>query len=159
MWDHIAKPISTADIAGALPSIYQTFRITTGYKNQLLLGCVVGLFFYNNPAFGNVNLELWSDEGGVPKRKIWVSDNYKQAECNTAIFAYRLMGFTFPKVAIKKNSLYHLTVRPSSYAGDPSSFIAWRQSWPDPQYKTNVTITLEFSAKYPYEVSFMTADL
>lgn len=157
-WDHIGKPISTADAASAIPTMYQTFRVTTGYKNQVLLGCVAGLLFYNNPVFTDVRLEVWSDRGGLPKRKMYESDFFLQADCNTDIFAYRIMGFTFPRSLIKKNTLYHLAVRPSGYTGDAASHIAWRQSWPDPQYRVGVTISLEFGIKYPYETNYITAD-
>lgn len=159
-WDHIGKPISTADAGAAVPNFYQKFQVTTGYKNQLLRYVVAGLFFYNLPAFGTVKLELWSDNGGSPGRLMAESDTYTQAECNTDNFAYRIMGFTFsPDVALKKNTYYYLTVKPSAYTGDASSFIAWRQSFPDPQYPSGITLTLEFGAKYPYDASFVTADL
>lgn len=158
-WDHIGKPISTADAIAAVPNFYQKFRVTTGYKNQLLLGVVAGLMFYNFPAFGNVKLEVWSDDNGGPGRKIAESDTYLQADCNTDDFAYRIMGFTFAKISLKKNTYYYLTVKPSAYTGDATSHIAWRQSYPDPQNPTGITLTLEYGLKYPYDVTFITADL
>ena len=45
-WDHIGKPISTADAIAAPPNFYQKFRVTNGYRSQLLKEAVVGLFFY-----------------------------------------------------------------------------------------------------------------
>lgn len=158
-WDHIGKPLSTADVAASVPNVYQKFRITTGYKNQVLREAVCGIFFYNNPSFGTIKAELWSDDNGGPGRKIAESLTFSQAECNTDTFAYRIMSFVFPKVSLKKNTYYYLTIRPSSYTGDASSHIAWRQSWPDPQYRTGVTITLEYAAKFPYDVVFTTDDL
>lgn len=158
-WDHIGKPISTADAGAAVPNFYQKFRVTTGYKNQILKHVVAGLFFYNLPAFTDVKLEIWSDDNGAPGRKIAESDSYTQAECNTDNFAYRIMGFSFTGLALKKNTFYYLTVKPSGYTGNASTFIAWRQSFPDPQYPSGVTLTLEFGAKFPYDASFITADL
>lgn len=159
-WDHIGKPLSTVEGSASPPTLYQKFRITTGYKNQILKSVVAGLFFYNLPAFGTVKLEIWSDDGGVPGRKMAETDSFTQAECNTNNFAYRVLGFTLTSLlALKKNTYYYLVVRPSSYTGDASSHIAWRQSWPDPQYSSGITLTLEYGAKFPFECIFETADL
>lgn len=159
MWTHLGKPLYSADVAAAIPTTFQKFRITTGYKNQIVKEAMIGLFFFNEPSFGNVKAEIWSDNGGAPGRKMAESDSYSQAECNTDTFAYRIMTFTFPRVAIKKNTFYYLVIRPSSYSGDVDAHIAWRQSWPDPQYRAGVTITLEASATFPFDVVFTTDDL
>lgn len=158
-WDHIAKPISTADGAAATPTIFQSFEISSGYRNQIVKAIVAGLFFYGNPAFGNVRLEIWSDDNGVPGRLLQQSGSFTQAECNTNTFAYRIMEFSFAGLAIKKNSFYHLAVRLSAYTGNANSHVAWRQSWPDPQYSTGITLTLENGLHFPYEAMFLTADL
>lgn len=160
MWKHIGKPISTADAMAAVPVIYQGFKLNDGYRNQLLRGVVVGLLFYNLPTFADVKLEIWSDSNGAPKRLLAVSEtSYSQSECNTDLFAYRIMGFRIPYFAVKKNTQYWLTVRPSTYTGIAASHIAWRQSWPDPQYPSGVTLTLEKGKQFPFSASFITADL
>lgn len=158
-WDHIVKPISTADAAASTPNFWQKFQVTQGYRNQLLKHAVVGLMFYNLPSFGRVILEVWSDEDGAPGRLLAQSDSFNAAECNTALFAYRIMGFTFPPLAIKRNTFYHLTVRPSAYTGDGSSHIAWRQAFPNPANTSGLTLTLEYGAKMPYDVVFASSDL
>jgi hypothetical protein len=158
-WDAIGKPFSTADMSATLPVIYQPFK-TTSELNQILRTVVAGLLFYNQPAFGTVALEIWSDNQGVPGRLLATSDSFTQAECNFNSFAYRIMGFTFsPGVVLKRNVMYHLTVRASAYTGDATSHIAWRQSFPDPQYTTGLTLTLEYGAKLPFDAAFETADL
>ncbi len=157
--DHIGKPLSTAEAAASVPAtLYQTIRITTGYKNQLLRTALAGLFFYGNPSFTKVQLELWADRGGSPSRKLATSDSYVPAECNTDTFSYRTMAFTFA-VALKKNTFYHVALRPTGYTGDASSHIAWRQAWPDPPYPAGITDTLEFGAKFPFDLFLETADL
>jgi len=156
---HIAKPISTAEAAASIPPLYQKFRIQTGYHNQILRTVVAGIFYYNNPAFGVIRMELWADRNGTPSRKLAESDAYTQAECNTANFAYRLQAFTFQNIALKKSTFYHLALKPTAYTGDASSHIAWRQAWPDMQYPQDITNTLEFGAKFPYDALLETADL
>lgn len=158
-WDHIVKPISTADAAAPVPNFWQKFQVTHGYRNQLLKEAVVGLMFYNTPSFGRVQLEVWSDENGSPGRLLATSDSFSQAECNTAVFAYRIMCFTFRPVPIKRNSYYHLTVRPTAYTGDGSAHIAWRQAFPNPANRTGLTLTLEYGVKMPYDVVFTSSDL
>lgn len=158
-WDHIGKPISTADAVASTPNFWQKFRVTDGYRNQLLKEVVTGLFFYNQPSFGSVKLEIWSEENGAPCRKIAESDSFSQAECNVDPFAYRILCFTFSPLAIKKNGYYYLTVKPSSYTGDASSHIAWRQSFPNPANESGITLSLEYGAKYPYDVVFTSSDL
>jgi hypothetical protein len=159
-WDHIGKPISTAEMAAAIPSIVQGFMVTEGYKNQLLKGVVVGLLYYNNPIFTDVKLEVWSNKSGLPGRLLHTSsDSFLQAECNTDLMVYRIQGFEFLPFGLKKNTLYHLAIRASGYTGDALNHIAWRQSWPDPQYPNGVTLTLEYGTKFPFSASFITADL
>lgn len=156
-WDHIAKYYSTAEMIGT-PTQYQKFKITSD-SSQILKGAVVVLFFYNLPVFDEVYLELWSDDNGSISRKIAESDSYTDAECNTSNFAHRTMGFTFPGIALNPDTYYYLTVRADAYTGDETSHIAWRQSWPDPQYPTGITLTLEYGLKFPFDLSLITADL
>lgn len=158
-WDHIGKPISTADAVAATPNFWQRFRVTQGFRNQLLKEAIVGLMFYNQPVFGRVKLQVWSDNNGAPGRLLAESDSFSQAECNVDPFVYRIMCFTFTPLAIKKNGYYFLTVVPTGYTGDATSHIAWRQAFPNPANPTGITLTLEYGIKYPYDVVFTSSDL
>ena len=155
-WRMIGKPIATADVT-AVPSITQRFQVTSG--NSLLRGVSVGVIFYNDPAFTALSLELWSDRASGAGALIATSSNsYTKVQClEGENSAYKILGFTFQDLPIKDNSFYRLALRPTVYTGDATAHIAWRLSYPDPQYRTGLTLNAAKGANSPFEFSIISA--
>lgn len=160
-WRMIGKPITTAEMSATVPTIYQSVKISSGEPNRILKGLVAGVIFYNAPSFTSLALEIWSDLGGSPGKLIATSTNSHLASTILANedHAYRLLGFTFSSVPMKDNQLYHVALRASSYTGDSTSHIAWRNSYPDPQYRTGLTLNAAKGAKHPMELSLISAEV
>jgi hypothetical protein len=157
----IGKPLSTADVSASIPTVSQKFRIPTSGKNSLLRGVVTSFIFYGDPAFVALGIELWSDNGGSPSKLIASSTNtWSKAQClTTEDHALRWLGFSFNKIPLKAGAYYHIVARPTTYTGNDGSHIAHRNGYPDPVYRTGLSLTFEAQAIYPFDLSIITAEL
>lgn len=159
----IYKPIFTADNAAAVPTIAQKFRVQVGEDSRILAGLAAGVIFYGNPVFDLVKMEVWTDKGGSPGRLLATSTTeFRKADLLTlggaGNSAYSQLGFVFPRIPLKAGMYYHAVVRFTGYTGIEGSHAGWRQSYPDPQYRTGVTIESVEAAKFPFELSVNTLE-
>lgn len=157
----IYKPIFTADNAAAVPTIAQKFRIQVGEENKILAGLVAGVIYYGNPLFTAITMELWTDKGGSPGRLLTTSTtSYAKAQLLTLGGAgnsgYSQLGFAFPRIPLKAGMFYHAVIRFSGYTGVEGSHAGWRQSYPDPQYRTGFVVESVNAGKFPFELSVNT---
>lgn len=160
-WRHNYRSISTADNAAAVPVHSQKFRIIPGNDSAVLAALEAGVIFYGYPVFTAITLELWSDKGGSPGRLIATSSNsFARAECLTLggpdNSGYRMLGFTMPGVPLKAGAYYHAAIRFTGYTGNDASHCGWRQVFPDPIYRTGLTIEGVAAATFPFELSVFT---
>lgn len=130
-WRNVVKPLSTADVASNVVS--QRFRHPS--KGMVIDGVVIGFAGYNDPAFGNLTMRIYSDRDGDPGKLIATSTNSRlKAAIHTLPNFLKWGGFTFNNVQLQAGVWYHLVLVPSSYTGVDASFLGWRISYPDPQY-------------------------
>lgn len=160
-WRMLYIPIFTADNAAAIPTIAQKFRLQVGEENKILAGLVAGVICYGNPVFTAITMELWTDKAGAPGRLLTTSTTqFTKAQILTlggaGNSAYSQLGFGFPRIPMKAGMFYHAVVRLSGYTGVEGSHVGWRQSYPDPQYRTGITIESVEAAKFPFELSVNT---
>jgi hypothetical protein len=149
-WRNLVKPLSTADVAGNLVS--QRFRHPD--KTVVLHGIHAGLAVYNDAAFGSLSMKLFSDRAGSPGMLIASSTNsYTKAQVLTQNSALKFAGFVFNGILLQAAEWYHLLLVPSAYTGIDSSFVAWRVSYPDPQYPVLMTLNAAKGAKHHFDFS------
>lgn len=135
-WRNVVKPLSTADVAGNLVS--QKFRHPT--LPMVIDGVVIGFAGYNNPAFGELRVRIYSDRSGSPGKLIATSTNGRaKADVHTLANFMKWATFQFDDVQLQAGEWYHLVLVPSAYTGVDASFLAWRMSYPDPQYPLVIT--------------------
>ncbi len=157
-WKMLVKPFDTADMTGT-PPISQRFKVSDISLSYLLNGVSLGVVFYGDPAFTALTAELWSDRGGSPIRLLESSSNsYLKADCLTTFTnGYKFLGFSFANpYPLKNGTYYHIALRASGYTGITTSYVALRHSYPDPQYRTGLTLTIPKGAKHPFEMGLMT---
>ena len=155
-WRMIVKPISTADNAAAIPTVYQKFKPKTFGKYLIFSGASVGLVFYNNPIFTDISLELWSDLSGPTKLIATSTNSYTKASMLLIEdHAYKIAGFSFNDLFLKYNSHYNLTLRITGYTGHDSSYIGMRQGYPDPQYLSGLDTSAKSGDNTPFEISIL----
>lgn len=156
-WRNLVKPLSTADVAGTVVS--QRFRHPT--NRVILAGVHIGMAFYNDPAFADVKMELRADRNGSPGKLIATSTTrYTKAELLLVEdHALKFAGFLFDEVTLQANEWYHLVLVPSTYTGVDASFIAWRYSYPDPQYVIATENDAAAAARHHLDFSIFGAKL
>lgn len=161
-WRVIAKPLSTAEMTvAALPTVAQAFTLDSTKPHKLLKEVVAGVINHN-PSFTTMVMELWSDNAGAPCQLIATSTNSKArvnllptADNFGLSFAY----FYFNKIHLRAGVTYWLALKATGYTYSASNHIAWRHAYPDPQYRTGLTLNAAKGAKTPLEFSVITADL
>ena len=161
-WRMICKPLETAETAvGDVPTVAQGFTLSSTAGHKILRKVVIGIFAHN-PTFTTVVMELWSDNGGSPGKLIATSTNSK-ARANllpTADnFGICFAFFNFADIPLRAGVKYWLAVKATGYTYSASAHIAWRHTWPDPQYQTGLTLTTVKGAKLPLEATLIMADL
>jgi len=157
-WRMIGKPYATADLT-AVPTITQRFQHATLGRASLLRGINVGVIFYNDPTFTSITLELWSDRSnGAGALIAQSSTSHTKLACMEGEnSAYKVLGFTFPDAPLKPGSFYRIALKPVGYTGDATAHIAWRLSYPDPQYRSGLTLNAAKGANHPFEFSIISA--
>lgn len=159
-WMLLVKRFLTADMSASIPTIYQSFKISSGNPSAFLAGLQAHVDLYNDPAFTALTMEVWSDKNGAPGRLLATSTTSyaKAALLEVQDYALRQLGFEFPKIPLKAGMLYHATLRASGYTGTDSTNIGWVSSYPKPQYTTGITQTISKAGNYPLELNVFTAE-
>ena len=152
-WKHVVKPYDSADMSATVPTIFQRLKIGTTYGHYLLHGITAGLCFVGSPVFTALTAELWSDDGDSPGKLIATSTtSWSKAQCLTLDHAVKFIGFAFNKVPLRAGLNYCIALRASVYTGSDTSYIAWRFSYPDPQYQTGLTLQAVKGLSHPFDV-------
>ena len=159
-WRMIGKPLMTSDMSG-IPTATQKFNSEALSSDYLLKAVTLGVIFYNDPAFTNISVELWSDRSGSAQKLIATSDTFSKAECLVVqSHAFRTFGFSFSSaIPLRAQTAYHIFLRSSGYTGTDSSHIAVKLSYPDPQYGSLITKNAAKGAQHPFDFSIVSADI
>ena len=164
-WNMIGKPITTAENSATIPGVFQRFRIPGPNPHMLLQGIGCGIIFHD-PAFTALSAELWADDGsGSPSVLLATSlTSWLKTEIDaqyTLDYKCLWMGFEFTPYPLRRDVWYHLALRMTGYTGNDTNHIAWRHSYPDAQYQTNLGFTIEAkkAAKVPLEAMIFAAEM
>ncbi len=151
-WRMIGKPILTADLPNA---VFQRFRHPT--KNVMVTGLQVGVILYNDPVFTSLEARIYSDSASTPKKLLATSTNtWAKAELlETEAHGVKFAGFSFDGITLIAGEYYHLVLYPNGYTGTDASHIAWRMSYPDPQYPTGLTLDAAHGDNHHLEFSII----
>jgi hypothetical protein len=148
----IARPIPTAGNTDP-PEITQTFSFS---KNTIIRAVRVFVLVYNDPAFTSISAKIYSVRGSGAVKDVAASTNsFTKAQVTTLAHAHKEIYFTFPSVSILADSDYKIGLIISGYTGTQSSHLAWAMSWPDPIYRTGLTINQAKAGVMPLSLSFI----
>ena len=144
----IGKQLNTADIAGNIVS--QQFTLTFDTK---LVGVHTGIIIYGNPSFTDFGISIYFDNGGL----IETSSLLSKAQIHTQDHALKFVGLELSGKIYEAGVTYHAVPYISGYTGTDSSHIAWRQSYPDPQFRSGLTSILNASQadNHPIDIVFI----
>lgn len=160
-WRIIGKPIDTADAAPSTPTIYQPLTLDADAGNKLLRAAVAGIVAHN-PTFTALTMKIWADSGGSPTKLIATSTNSlvrSDLLSGTDNYGVCWAKFTFNDLPLKAGATYHFSLNVTGYTYGALTHLAWRKSYPDPQYRAGLTLNAAKGAKHPLELVLITADL
>lgn len=151
-WRMIGKPIATAEMGTT--DIHQ--KVTMPATPYLIAGVNVAVVFYNDPAFTDLAVRVYSDSAGSPGSLIATSEAYEKTEISTLDHAVKWVGFKFTNPFwAAANEDYHFVLYATGYTGDSSSHLAWRLSYPDPQFSSGITLDAVHATNHPLEISLV----
>lgn len=156
MWKMIGEVLATADASNT-----RVYQKVIPSKNTIVNGARAQLIFYNDPAFTAITMKIYSNNGGSPQALIATSTNSvaKASILLVEDHAVKEIYFNFNSVALKKNETYHFVLGISGYTGTSSSHIAWKHSYPDPAYQTNVDMTFAKQLISPFDLTIIGSNL
>lgn len=157
----IGKPIETNEMSSTL-TVSQKLTLSSTLPSRVLRAVVVGLMV-ENPSMTALTFALYSDNGGSPGKLIATSTNSKTrsqllgASANNYGFGW--FYFQFNKIPLRAGATYHLVPRCTGYTYSENQHLAWMFGYPDPPYRTGITLTAPKGAEHPLFASFLTAVL
>lgn len=153
-WKVFVERFDTGDLDGTNYRYYQPFTPT---DDVVLYGVRVWIGFVNNPSLTNITIKLRNSSGNVVASS---TTTYTKAQLLTTynhgiIEAY----FAFNKVNLKSGETYHLSFTGTGYTGSDTSYFFWKKAYPDPVYRTGLSITYPSWHRMPYDVYFIGSPL
>ena len=154
-WKVFGEKFETADAVGT--RIHQPVKF---HKNVALLATRAWMVFYNSNTWSNLTMKIYSDDNGSPGNLIETSTTFWQpSELFTEAYAVKEMFFEWNKPVFKSEDVYHFVIGATGYAGSSPSHISWKKTFPDPPFKTGLTLTYEKLLTYPYDLTFVLSEL
>jgi hypothetical protein len=130
------------------------------HKNVSLLATRAWMVFYNNSAWSNLTMKIYSDDNGQPGNLINTSTTlWQPSDLYTEAYAAKEMYFEWDKPVFKAEDTYHFVINMSTYIGTGSSHVSWKNTFPDPPFKTGLTLTYEKLLTYPFDLTFVLSEL
>lgn len=154
-WRMYGDNYSTAAASDA--SIYQKFIPT---NNTVLVAIRAKIIQNNNPSWTSASMKIYSYVGGAPRALIATSTNSVTKASISALNSFMAeVPFYFSNLILKGSESYAAVINFSGYTGSDSSHLAWKRSFPDPVYRTNVTTTFEGLLTTPFDMICIGDDL
>lgn len=148
-WSVLGDYLLTADATST--TYFQ--KIIPRNSDMILRAVRTYVIVFNNPTFTALTMKLYSNNAGSPRALIATSTNSQaKASITTLANAIKEIHFNFADIILKKDATYHLVLNATGYTGTTSAHVAWKHSYPDPAYQTNVDMTFEGALVSPYDV-------
>jgi hypothetical protein len=131
-------------------SIFQKFIPT---NNIILVALRPKIIQNNNPSWTSANMKIYSYVSGAPRALIATSTNSVTKASISALNSFMAeVPFYFSNLILKGGESYAAVINFSGYTGSDSSHLAWKRSYPDPAYRTNVATTFEGLSTTPFDL-------
>ena len=143
---------SSSDLTDA--TLYQPMKF--GY-NVALKAVRSWVVVFNDPPFTALNMKVYANDENAasptPSKLLYTSSNtWTKANVHTSDHACKELYFQFDDICLRRNTWYHFVINGTGYTGSTSSFLAWKNSYPDPIYPEGVTLSKEKLGSYPLSI-------
>jgi hypothetical protein len=149
----IARPVPTSGNTDP-PEITQGFSLT---GNTILRAIRAVIIQYNDPTYTGITMKIYADRSGSPTKLIATSTNTVLPSAISAVedHAFREVFFTFDDVPLRADVTYRAGLIFAGYTGTQASHLAWASSWPDPVYRTGLTILQADALRMPLSLTII----
>lgn len=155
-WQVWGETLYTADLASGI----NIFQPVIPNSNIILKAIRCWFIGYNNPAYTDLYMTIYSNNTGSPKTLLHTSTNrLAKATIASENNWIKEVYFEFDNVNLRSADTYHFVPRATAYTGTDNSHIAWRKGWPDPVYRTNVGADFEDLISNPYCLYLIGAEI
>lgn len=148
-WKIFVERFETADLNGSQNIYYQDFKPN---DDIILHGVRPWIGLVNNPTITSVTMHLKNSSGVLIANS---TTTYTKAQLTTLDNCIKEVYFAFNKINLKATDTYRLSFSAVGYTGTDSSYFFWKKSWPDPIYRTGLSITYPSAPVLPYDVYFI----
>lgn len=157
MWKVYGNVLSTSDISGTDKS--QAMKIKMN-SNSIVKAIRTWFVVYNAPVFTELRLRIYEDQGGVAGKLIATSTNFfTPADLYTDDYGHKGVYFEFADIALKSTPYYHILPYATGYTGNDSTHLALSKAFPDPEYRTGLSLTYEAMHTMPYRLAIVGSEL
>jgi hypothetical protein len=155
-WSVYGDSLLTTDLDGTnLKSQKVRFN-----KNVILKAIRAWFVHYNDPVYTSLYFRIYSDNNGVPGKLLYTSTNViLKSEYITLANGIKEAYWEFDCPAFKDTDFYHFVPIANGYTGTVSSHLAWKKAWPDPVYRTGLTIDATSQNESPFDIYFIGDEL
>lgn len=158
-WTVWGEKFETGELANT--THFQTVEFN---KNVILRAIRMWVIIYDDPVFTDLNCKIYSNDivsgDNSPKKLLHTSTDVRtKAEVHTLASGVKEIYFTFNDIPMQKNTKYNIVLNGAGYMPTAGSYIAWVKSWPDPIYRTGLTVTTSNVGDLPYQVYYIGAEL
>lgn len=151
MWRVFGDDFSTAAMTDK-----SMFQKVTFDRNYIIKGVRTWLIFYNDPTITSVNMKIYSDEGGSPRKLLATSTNtLTKAQMITLENGVKEIYFDFDNFPVKQDNNYHFVINGVGYTGSASSHVAWMKGFPDPVLTQTPAVSYANLLTCGYQIYFI----
>lgn len=129
-------------------------------SNVILRAIRCWFIHYNDPVYTSISFRIYSDNNGVPGKLLHTSTNsITKAQYITLANGVKEAYWEFNLPTFRGTDWYHFVPIAVGYTGTASSHLAWKKAYPDPVYRTGLTIDYTSQNEMPYDIYFIGDDL
>lgn len=156
-WKVSGNMLETDEADGSNLLYSQRFKLNS---NTVVKAIRTWVVFYNSPTFTNLRLALYENQGGFAGKLIQESINsFDPSDIYTDTHSLKGLYFTFSDIPLLGTEWYHCQLIADGYTFSEASHISWVKGYPDPEYRTGLTLTYEDRLITPYRFALVGADI
>lgn len=150
-WKVLAKPYDS-DSSISDKSIFQSVKFD---ENVVLKAVMAWVMVFNNPTFNYLFMDIYSDDdqqaARTPKKLLHTSTNMQlKAEIHSLNYACKEVYFEFGNINLRRETWFNFSMNANGYSdASAAKHLAWKSTYPDPQYPEGVTLSQAAAGQYP----------
>ena len=127
--------------------------------NTILKGMRTWVIFVNDPTLIDLSMNIYTDEAGEKGKLLTSSTNsLTKAQMITDTNGVKEIYFNFDDFPMDADIEYQFGLTGTGPSFTASSYIAWMVAYPDPVYRTGLTVNFHLITTAPFVMYFIGAE-